>query len=223
MEIVDKEQERLAKEQMPEGKKAKKLAIIGRIAFLVVMAIGIYFLDYWRGLSEEPCPISVENITVIPGETTVQELIQAGYGLSDTENKEWVMENYSGYFYYPEIVDPTAEADSKSYYYMVLVKDGLSYGKVVIYNDAEWQAKPVTECKVSALEVASYDEASNQAMILDIPLLEATEEAISERLQLEPEVSDSGQCMWKKGRYSVTLRPHEEGDGRTIRSEYKLN
>lgn len=222
MEIMDKEQERIVKEQEEQSQKGNKklFAIIGRIVFFAVLLIAFYFLDKSKILSGEPYPISVENITVIPGETTVQELAQAGYGLADPESREWVMENYTGYFYNSEEIDLTAEVEANSYYYVYLVKDGRTYAYLTIYNSG--RSKPVTECKISSFRVASFDVNSDQAMILDIPFPEATEEAISERLGIEPKVSEY-RTLWKKGKYSVIYEPAEEGDGKAITSEYEIN
>lgn len=220
MEIIDKEQEKIAAEQETQKGKKNQFAILWRVAFFAVIFIAFYLVDKSHILSGEPYPISVENITVIPGETTVQELVQAGYGLANPESREWVMENYTGYFYNSEEIDLTAEVEANSYYYVYLVKDGRSYAYLTIYNSG--RSKPVTECKISSLTVGDYDLNSDQAMILDIPFPEATEEAISQRLGIEPEVSEF-RTLWKKGKYSVIYKPSEEGDVKTITSEYELN
>lgn len=221
MELIDKEEVRKAKEQTPEGKKKKLFSTIGTIVFFVIVGIGYYFLDHYHILSGEPYPIRVENVTVIPGETTVQEVLQAGYELSDREHGEFVSD--FGDYYYSEVIDTTAEADSHSYYPLILVKDGFAYAYITIYNANDWTKKPLPKCVVSKLEVAAFHKNSEQAAILDIPLSEVTKEAISERLGAEPEISDSGRCVWKKGNYSVVLEADDSVSGRMITSEYALN
>lgn len=169
----------------------------------------------------KPYPIHVENITIIPGETTVQELLQAGYDLSDYEHGEFISD--LGGHYYSEVIDPTAEADSHSYYPLILVKDGFAYAQVTICNANDWTKKPLPECVVSKLEVMSFHENSDQAAVLDIPFAEVTKEAVSESLGAEPEKSDSGRCVWKKGKYSLTFEAGDGESGRKIISEYELN
>lgn len=221
MKIIDKEEERKAEEQTPEGKKKKLLSTIGTIVLLVVIGIAYYFLDHYHIFSGEPYPIRVENVTVIPGETTVQELLQAGYDLSDYEHGEFISD--LGGHYYSEVIDPTAEADSHSYYPLILVKDGFAYAQVTIYNANDWTKKLLPECVVSKLEVMSFHENSDQAAVLDIPFAEVTKEAVSESLGAEPEKSDSGRCVWKKGKYSLTFEAGDGESGRKIISEYELN
>ena len=221
MQITDKEEMRIAEEQTPEGKKKKVLSKIGTIVFFAVLFIVYYFLEQNHVFSGEPYPIHVENITVIPGETTVQEILQAGYDLSDSEHGEWM--NDVGGFYYSEIIDPTAEADPNSYYNLVLVKEGIDYALIKIYNSEEWKSKSLPECRVSKIEVAAFYEEADQVTVLGISLSEVTKEAISEQLGSEPEILDSGRCVWKKGKYSLTLDPDDGTSGRKIISEYVLN
>lgn len=221
MKIINQEEVRIAEEQTPEGKKKKMLSKIGTLVFFAVLFIAFYFLDRNHVFSGEPYPIHVENITVIPRETTVQEILQAGYELSDSEHGEWM--NDVGGFYYSEVIDPAAEADPNSYYNLILVKEGTAYARITIYNKEEWKSKPLPECLVSKIEVAAFNKGSDQATILGIPLSEVTKEAISEQLGAEPEISDSSRCVWKKGKYSLTLHSDDSVSGRMISSEYVLN
>lgn len=221
MKIIDQEEVRKAEEQTPEGKKKKMLSKIGTLVFFAVLFIAFYFLDRNHVFSGEPYPIHVANITVIPGETTVQEILQAGYDLSDRDHGEWMSD--VGGFYYSEVIDPAAEADPNSYYHLILVKEGTACASITIYNSDEWKSKPLPECRVSKIEVAAFHKESDQAAILDIPLAEVTKEAISEQLGAEPEILDSGRCVWEKGKYSLTLDPDDSTSGRMIISEYVLN
>ena len=220
MQITDKEEMRIAEEQTPEGKKKKMLSKIGTFVFFAVLFIVFYFLDRNHVFSGEPYPIRVENITVIPGETTVQEILQAGYDLSDRDHGEWM--NDVGGFYYSEVIDPAVEADPNSYYNLILVKEGTAYASITIYNSEEWKSKSLPECRVSKIEVAAFHKGSDQATVLDIPLTEVTKEAISDYLGAEPEVSET-RCVWKKGKYSLALNSDDSTSGRMIISEYVLN
>lgn len=222
MEIVDKEQERLAEEQTPEGRKKKALKWVGNLAVLAALAVVYQLLMHYHVFSGEPYPVSLENITIVPGQTTVQELLEAGYELSDREYSE--VRKDTGMMYYTGVIDPSEEADAKTYYMMVLVKDSRAHASITVYNWEEWSKKPLGECKVSLVEVRDFHEKSEQAAILDIPILEATKEAISERLGKEPEVLDSGTYRWEKGKYSLMFEVDENAVlGRGVRSEYKLN
>lgn len=220
MKIIDKEEERIAEEQTPEGKKKKILTKIGTLLFFAVLFIVFYFLDRNHVFSGEAYPIRVENITVIPGETTVQEILQAGYDLSDRDHAEWMSD--VGGFYYAEVIDPEVNADPNSYYHLILVKEGTAYASITIYNSDEWKAKPLPECRISKIEVADFHKGSDQAAVLDIPLTEVTKEAISDSLGAEPEDLSSS-CVWKKGKYSLTLHSDDSVSGRMISSEYVLN
>ncbi len=222
MQIIDKEQERAAEEQAEGKKKNLFVEILWRVLFFVAFGIVIWMSGKSSVLSGKPYPMSVENVTVIPGETTVQELVQAGYGLADIESGEWVMEDYTGYTYYAEVIDPATKMEANTWSPAILVKDGLCYGSLYIYNDNRWQSKTLAECKVSSLKVAYFDEHADQVMLFDIPFPEITEEAVTAYLGKEPEVSDSGRAVWKKGRYSVIIEPYEEG-GIAVCSQYELN
>lgn len=220
MKIINKEEEQIAEEQTPEGKKKKMLSKIGTLVFFAVLFIVFYFLDRNHVFSGEPYPIRVENVTVIPGETTVQEILQAGYDLSDRDHGEWMSD--VGGFYYSEVIDPEVKADPNSYYHLILVKEGTAYASITIYNSDEWKSKPLPECRISKIEVAAFHKGSDQAAVLDIPLAEVTKEAISKKLGAEPEDLSSS-CVWKKGKYSLTLHSDDSVSGRMISSEYVLN
>lgn len=222
MEIVDKEQERLAKEQTPEGRKKRALKWVGNLAVFVAIAIVYQVLMHYHVFSGEPYPVSLENITIVPGQTTVQELLEAGYELSDREYSE--VRKDTGMMYYTGVIDPSEEADAKTYYMMVLVKEGRAHASITVYNWEEWSKKPLGDCKVSMVDLRDFHEKSEQAAILDIPILEATKEAISERLGKEPEVLESGRYRWEKGKYSLMFETDENATlGKGVRSEYKLN
>ncbi len=231
MKIIDKNQVNMikqqpmsAQEQAQEQAQKKKTIrkILFDIVFFVLLGIGIYVIDHWPGLSGEPYPLRLENVTVIPGETTVQELASAGYELADRASGEWVMENYSGDFYFSETIDLSAKVVSHYYHSLCLVKDGRLYGHITIYNEDGWSSKPLAECKVALLEVSAVDHGSEQAAILDIPLLETTKEAVSEKLGAEPEILGSGRCVWKKGRYSMSYDPDTDDTSKKISSGYEL-
>lgn len=227
MKITVKDQVNMTEQQptpesTPEEKKKKLLSTIGSIVLFIVLGIAYFILDHYHVFSGEPYPIRVENVTVIPGETTVQELASAGYELADLASSEWVKEDYSGDFYFSEVIDLSEEVVSHYYHFLCLVKDGRQYGSVTIYNDAEWSSKPLMECKVSKLEVSAVYHGSEQAALLDIPFSEVSKETVSEKLGAEPEAMDSGRCVWEKGQYSMILDPDTDVASKTISSEYKL-
>lgn len=217
--MVNNELNRL--EPIPQKSKKKPIASIVTTVLLIIVYAVIYVLKNSPIFLGEPYPIKVENMSIIPGETTVGELMDAGYDLSDYEHSEWVMENYTGYNYYFEVIDMTAKVGVKTHYQMEMVKDGLAYATIYIYNES-LQEITVAECKVHSVEVHRLCEGVDQAGLMDISFSEVSPESLTLSVGAEPKDNGKGRYVWKNGSYSMIYELNEDGITESIKSEFDI-
>lgn len=204
--------------QSPKGKKGK---VISTVLFGVVVAVWVSVRAINRTNhrpNEEPFPIRVGEVTVMPGETTVGALSDAGYELAVFDSRAWSTEE--GKLCYQEVVeDLTAEAKPRDYYLMALLKDGEDCAVLQIYN---WSggAAPVKEWTIGRVEIASYHEGAEQAALIGIPFSELTQEGVTQSADKEPESSEQNKCVWRNGAYYMSIEFGDDAAVERIQSEY---
>jgi len=204
-------------EQPPENKRSRVISGLVSILLLVLLAFCRQMQRSNHSLFEEPYPIRVGDVTVIPGETTVEALSNAGYELSDYDNEKWNTEE--GGFYYPETVDVTVDADPNTHYMMVLLKEGHVCASLQIYN---WTggAIPVKDWTIGMVQISSYQEGAQQAALVNIPFSELTQERVTQSIEARPTSTDNGICVWKNGAYWMSIEFEDDTTVMSIRSEY---
>lgn len=204
-------------ERRPENRKMEILSGIVTIAVIVVVVLFRQAQRTNHRLFEEPYPIRVGSVTVIPGETTVEALSDAGYELAEYNNKAWNTEE--GGFYYAEIVDVTAAAKPNAYYMMTLLKEGEECAVLQIYNWTR-EAAPVKNWTIGMLEVSYYDEEAEQAALVNIPFAELTKERVSQSVETKPDSEGNGKYTWRNGAYVMSVEFADDMTVERIRSEY---
>lgn len=220
MKIMDKEQERIQEEQQPEAKKKKiingiKTALVG-----VVLLAGMYLLNCHPFFIGTPTEVTLGDLTIIPGETTVGELIDAGYEFSDFEHAEWVQDRENAGYVYTEVIDTTAEVEARTYYDLVLLKEGEDCAEISIVNENS-AAKVLPECKVRSITVDGFRESAADTTIKGIAFGQISETALEEAMGKAPEKVSEDYYVWEKGNYKLQLRLTEEGAVDSVTSFYE--
>lgn len=225
MNVVDKEQERLAEEGTPEGKKKK---LLGAIAPLLIAAVCVllYFIlpDFTIG-GGKAYVVTLGNVEVIPGTTTVQELADAGYDFSDLSgaSSKWD-EDGSLHMLYPNVYDLSGEAEANTLYIsIVLVKDQEQAARVSIVN-MKSKAVPISECIISDISVEKGDYEADKASLIGIPFDQLSEEVLTGEAgkpESTPDYSDD--VTWEKGKYGMGLVFDESGAVESFSSDYNVH
>lgn len=164
VEVIDKEKERKEKESTPEGKRAKKIRICLEAAALIIFFGVVYVINHNPNAKKDMVTVTVQGVEIVPGETKVQEILEAGFSLAEQQ--------------IAYIIDPETMAEPNSYYTLIiLVKDEKKYGTVTIANDSN-TAKEIPECTVLKISVYETDEGSEQVMVDGIAMGELTYEQL---------------------------------------------
>ena len=218
MKVVDKEQERIDFENSPAGKRKKWLGLLPPLIFVAVcLALYKWLPDIEIG-GGKPYVIVMDGLEIIPGKTTVQDLANAGYELTDMTGK--VMLNERGengeiVYRYRNVYDLTSEADARSMYSMlILVKDEEQAAGISIINN-ETSAVPLLQCIVSNIYIYNDYIDADKVTVEGTPFPQLTEEMLTE-LYGKPDRNYDDSVTWDKGNYYLSLKIEEDGTVRNL-------
>lgn len=228
MKVVDKEQERAEAAASPEGKKKKLIGNLALALVVVVLAAVVYVMNHNPAFTGTPHVVTVAGFSIEPGKTTVQELADAGFGISDFSSLKTVITDGAPVTGYTEVFDLTSETEAKSYYNMLkLVREGKSYGALTVVNETS-SAMPLADCKVREISVYSSDEEADTATIDGIAMGQLSVEALTavagEPERTSDETNAEGKktsTFWEKGNYSMKLTVKEDGSAYVFTSSYE--
>ena len=218
MKVVDKEQERIDYENSPAGKRKKWLGLLPPLIFVIIcFALSKVLPDIEIG-GGKPYVIVMDGLEITPGTTTVQDLANAGYELTDMTGK--VMLNERGedgeiQYRYRNVYDLTSEADARSMYSMlILVKDEEQAASLSIVNN-ETSAVPLTQCIVSNITIYSDCIDADKVTVEGTSFPQLTEGMLTE-LYGKPDKNYDNSLTWDKGNYYFSLKVEEDGTVRSI-------
>ena len=221
MKVVDKEQERIEYENSPAGKRKKWLELLAAFVFCAVCLVLYRVLPHFEIGGGKPYVIVMDGLEVTPGKTTVQDLADAGYELSDMSGK--VMMNERGengeiVYRYQNVYDLTAEADARTLYdSLVLVKEEQQAASISIINDGP-SAIPLSKCIVSDISIYNDYIDADKVTVEGVSFSQLTEEKLTE-LFGKVERSYDNTTVWEKGNYNFYLWTTEEGTVRGITTD----
>ncbi|MCH5259761.1 MAG: hypothetical protein J1F18_08410 [Lachnospiraceae bacterium] len=213
MKVVDKEQERIDYENSPAGKRKQWLGLLAALVFFLVAAFLYRMFPNLEIGGGKPYVIVMDGLEIIPGKTTVQDLANAGYELTDMTGK--VMLNERGedgeiIYRYRNVYDLTSEADARSMYSsLILVKDEEQAALISIVNN-ETSAVPLTQCIVSNITIYNHYIDSDKVTVEGTSLPQLTEGMLTE-LYGKPDRNYDNSLTWDKGNYYLSLKIAEDG------------
>lgn len=222
MEVVNKEQERIQQEQTPAGKRKKLIQQIVLGILIAGIIVIIYLLNHHPAFAGSPHLVTLGGVTVEPGKTTVKELTDAGYEISDQSLSEWTEIDGTSTYVYHEVYDLASEVEGSSYYMVKLVKEGREHAGITIVNHKSSAAK-LTECLVYSIEVRTSSKGADMDTVNGIQVNQLSLEGMQGLLGVPSDESDTGIYEWKKGKYSLSLKSGEKGQVLSVKSECEIN
>lgn len=171
--------------------------------------------------------IVMDGLEVTPGKTTVQDLADAGYDLSDLTEKIIASdtdENGNSVILYRDVYDLGSEAEARTLYdSLVLVKEEKQAASISIINDAP-SAIPLSKCIVSDITIYNDYMDADKVTVDGIPFSQLTEEKLTE-LFGKVERSYDNTIVWEKGNYNFYLWTTQDGavKGITTDKYYKTD
>ena len=228
MKVVDKEQERIDAENTPAGKRKKWLELLAALVFFLVCA-GLYRVmpDFEIGAGK-PYVIVMDALEIIPGKTTVQELADAGYELSDSSHKIMASEkdeNGNTVFFYRDVYDLESEAEPRTRYSsLVLVKGETQAAEISIINKGG-NGIPLSQCIVSEVTVRNSFVDADKVTVEGTSFPQLTEEKITELFGKKERVFNVTTSIWERGQYYFSLDIAEDGTVKKLTTEryYRTN
>ena len=218
MKVVDKEQERIDFENTPAGKRKQWLGLLAALVFFLVAAFLYRMFPNLEIGGGKPYVIVMDGLEIIPGETTVQDLANAGYELTDMTGK--VMLNERGedgeiIYRYRNVYDLTSEADARSMYSsLILVKDEEQAALISIIN-SETSAVPLTQCIISNITIYNDYIDADKVTVEGTSLPQLTEGMLTE-LYGKPDRNYDNSLTWDKGNYYLSLKIEEDGTVKSL-------
>lgn len=228
MKVIDKEQERIEKENTPEGKKLKLIRTIVLGVIVVIVAIFLYLSGHHPMFIGTPHLVTVGGFEVEPGKTTVSELAAAGFFLSDYNMRQAEIFSNGVDTDYQESYDISSPVEKQSYYDMlILVKNGQQYASLSVVNESVSSAT-LGDCKVRSITIYEADEESETASLDGVSMDQLNQATLTE-VAGEPEsisedtASDEKITVveWEKGNYFMELSMKEDGTVYRITSKYE--
>ncbi len=225
MKVVDKEQERLAEAETPEGKRKALMEKLIPVAIVAVCAVVYFFLPDFTIGGGKAYVVTLGDVEVIPGKTTVQELADAGYDFSDLSGANNVWDDDGSLnTLYPNVYDLSSEAEANTLYVsIILVKDQKEVACLSLVN-MESKVVPISECIISDISVSKNAYESDKATLIGLSFDQISEEALTEEAgkpESTPDYNDD--VTWEKGKYSMGLAFDENGAVRSFSSDYNVH
>lgn len=164
MELVDREKQRLEKENTPEGRRKKRIRMFLGITAAVIFFSVVYVVNHNPNARKDMVAVTVQGVEIVPGKTKVQEILDGGFQLAEQQVQN--------------TIDPEAKAEANSYYTMIqLVKEKKRYGTVTIANDSNI-AQKIPKCTVLKITVYDSNEGSDEVAVDGIDMGDLTYEGL---------------------------------------------
>ena len=210
MEIVDKEQERKDYENSPEGRKKKRIEQIGS-AVVVIAVLGLLYLcrDFTIG-GGKPYVVTIGSVEVKPGKTTVKDLADAGYDLTDT-SVGILSDQAAGGYLYEDVYDLSSEAEPNTCYAMlVLVKDGEQTAELSVINDTA-KPLPLAECIINEITVRKDYADAELTAAEGYAFADLASETAREAIGKAGRTTSDYTSLWERGDYSLYVETQVDG------------
>lgn len=206
-----------------EGRSKRRLQRITALVLGMVM-LGLTACGSSEAAAEPASPYAVKigDKEVKPGETTVQELADAGYDFSDLSGREMSYdENGELTILFTQVFDLSSETEALTVYPSVtVVKDSQQAALISVCNESEENA-PLSECIISSVTVYSNYWEADKAAFEGIAMESISDEALTEVIGEPKRVSDNkDKYTWERGLYTLELKYREDGTIESVRSNF---
>lgn len=152
-------------------KMSRGQIIIAVVAVVILVGIGWY--NRQPTATGLPFLVTVEGTQLVPGQTTVQELLDAGFVVGDSELSAGLERVFTEF-------DTTKKLDKQSYISNVyLNKAGETAARVELANFSPNGGKPLAECVVTKVNVAPRDAEKFKIVIGETPFSDFTPDTIA--------------------------------------------
>lgn len=169
--------------------------------------------------SGKPYAVVLNGVEILPGETTVQELSDLGFELSDFSGRQMVRDGEGGTtFVYANVYDLTSEAEAMTVYPGIyLLKEGEKIASLSIANDTK-SGISLLKCKIVTVTVDIDDYDYEKAEVEGVSFTSLSAKTLAEALS-KPKTDTDSKTEWRRGDYTLTVE-YENGEVSSLRSSY---
>lgn len=167
----------------------------------------------------EPYAVTMGGVEVKPGQTTVQELADAGYEFTDLGGRSLTPiedENGNKIYLYESVYDLTSEAEAKTEYSMIImVKDGEQAASVSLINESS-ESIPVSECIISYMTIDMEYKDADKVTVEGVSFGQLSIDKLTELFGKQSGKLNDSTTRWQRGDYSLNLEVSEDGGPQKI-------
>lgn len=167
----------------------------------------------------EPYAVTMGGVDVKPGQTTVQELADAGFEFTDLGGRSFTPvedENGNKIYLYESVYDLTSEAEAKTEYSMIImVKDGEQAASVSLINESS-ESVPVSECIISYMTIDMGYKDADKVMVEGVSFDQLSIDKLTELFGKQSGKLNDSTTRWQRGDYSLNLEISEDGGPQKI-------
>lgn len=205
-------------------KNVKRSGMVTRCVRNVVVLVMIMMCVAGCGLSvsTDPYVIKIGDKEIKTGETTVQELADAGYDFSDLSGRERIFgDDFSSEWVYTQVYDLTSETEARTVYSAITVlKDGQQVALISICNESKDNA-PLSDCKITSVTVYEYYWEVEKVSFEEISFEDLLFDGLTEILGEPKKISDNkDKYTWERGLYTLELKYQDDGTIESVRINF---
>ncbi|MBQ9989330.1 MAG: hypothetical protein IJP31_00055 [Lachnospiraceae bacterium] len=195
-----------------------KIQIKKKKYICLVLSLMIIFLSACAITGGEPIVVNVGGVDIIPGQTTMQDVEDAGLAFTNMGNQigASVFDQKISAF-----IDLSGMAEAMTNYTGVyLVKDGEVVASVSVYNASEKEI-PYGECLISTVSVYVDHYEHEKASVDGISFEELSQEKFTEVFgKSDSKIMET--IYWEKGKYKAFLGYTEDGELEKFGAQYNI-
>lgn len=211
MKAMEKEQILLVREGKWMGCLRKAVVLMMGMAMLCLTACG----------SGEPYLMTLNGMEIRPGETTVQDMADAGYDFADTMSGQIVLGDEGAETVYNTFYDLSTEAEAKTIYAgSAMVKESQRVATLSIVN-RDSKTKPLSECIISGMTVYFDNEEAKTVVLEGISYSDLSVEKLKEVFGKPDIAYNTGDYYkWERGDYSISVSLEDDGSLKSISTDH---
>lgn len=210
------------------AKRGRKISNIIYVLGIIIVATVVYIYNNNPEIAGEAKTVQVGGFEVIPGETTVQDIADQGFDISDYTSRSTQVVGDSVVSGYTEMIDIASPVEGRSYYNgLKMVKEGQAYASLSVVNESK-VGNTLASCKVRSVKVYDSDEDAENAVLEGIPMKDLTVKALTEKIgeaEVSEGVDDAGEkritSTWEKEVFSLEVVTDEAGKVFSFTSSYE--
>lgn len=184
------------------------------------------FCIMMSGLPAQPVPVTIQNTTVIVGETTASELLDQGFTFGDKGADSSITNPKNDHFYYGQLLE--VKRDNQSYGFMSLTPTGRDTDQlkncVITYYRTPKDKNQLEEISINQIKLANLKFQDFQTrQLIDIFEVNPTDYNVSETdANYILTIQTADYDLWKRYRIEAKFNSNGSLDSYGVRAQHSM-